>query len=134
MKALMNRVSVCLFLAGLLSSAGCRSSYDRYIPPTDHAQQALETALNAWQNGQRVGKVEGFAVPIEVVDSRWQAGHQLKSFQILQEEESSGGPKVFSVRLVMKRPATQMTVRYYVVGKDPLLVYREDDYKAPAGM
>jgi hypothetical protein len=34
----------------------------------------------------------------------------------------------------MKKPAGAKTVRYYVVGVEPLWVYREDDYKAPAGM
>jgi hypothetical protein len=43
--------------------------------------------------------------------------------------EPAQGPKVFSVRLTMQKPAGELVVRYYVVGKSPLWVYREDDYK-----
>jgi hypothetical protein len=117
-----------------LVCAGCSNrSYNQYIPSDDKARQALESALNAWQDGKKPGPVEGASQPIQAVDSRWQAGQQLRSYEILNEEKSEG-PRVFSVRLTLQRPAAQQTVRYLVVGKDPLWVYREDDYKAPAGM
>jgi hypothetical protein len=129
-------------LTGLLASAllmgvcvGCSSkSYDKYYPSEDKARQALEAALNAWRDGKKPGPVEGAPVPVQVVDSEWLFGRKLQSYEILGEE-SNDGPRVFSVRLTLQKPAGQQaTVRYYVVGKDPLWVYREADYKAPAGM
>jgi hypothetical protein len=115
--------------------AGCTNKgYDKYIPSEDKARQALEAALNAWREGKKPGPVEGAPMPVQVVDSEWLNGKQLQSYEIVSEEPSEG-PRVFSVRLTLKRPPTQQaTVRYYVVGKDPLWVYREADYKAPAGM
>jgi hypothetical protein len=118
----------------LLAGAGCGArDYSRYVPSDDRARQALEAALAAWQKGQAVGKVEGGPVPIQVVDSRWRQGQKLGSFEILKEEPAEG-PKVYSVRLTMAKPAGVQTVRYLVVGKEPLWVYREDDYRKPAGM
>jgi hypothetical protein len=103
------------------------------VPPDDKARQALEAALAAWQNGQAPGKVEAGPVPIQVVDSRWRAGQKLRGFEILKEEPGEG-PKVYSVRLTLTKPAGVQTVRYLVVGKVPLWVYREDDYRKQAGM
>jgi hypothetical protein len=119
----------------LAAAAGCSRSYDRYIPSEDAARKALEAALDAWKGGQaKPGPVEGTSPPVQAVDSRWQAGQRLTGYEILEEEPSTGGPRVFSVRLTMPAPAAPATVRYYVVGRDPLWVYREDDYKLPAGM
>lgn len=123
---------LCVFCSLLV---GCSSKgYDKYIPSEDKARQALEATLNAWRDGKKPGAVEGAPVPVQAVDSQWQVGKKLRSYEIIGEEPNEG-PRVFSVRLTLQRPAGQQaTVRYYVVGKDPLWVYREDDYKAPAGM
>jgi hypothetical protein len=115
--------------------AGCANkSYDKYIPSEDKARQALEASLNAWRDGKKPGPVEGAPMSVQAVDSEWLNGKKLQSYEIVGEEPSEG-PRVFSVRLTLQRPSGQQaTVRYYVVGKDPLWVYREADYKAPAGM
>ncbi|HZV03971.1 MAG TPA: hypothetical protein VE999_02680 [Gemmataceae bacterium] len=106
----------------------------KYIPSEDKARQALEAALNAWRDGKKPGSVEGAPMPVQVVDSQWQSGKKLQSYEIVGEEPNEG-PRVFSVRLTLQQPSGQQaTTRYYIVGKDPLWVYREADYKAPAGM
>ncbi len=115
--------------------SGCNRGYDKYVPCEDKARQTLEATLNAWRDGKKPGVIEGAPVTTEAVDSRWRSGQQLRDYEILNEEPHEQGPRVFSVRLTMAKPAgQQVTVKYYVVGKDPLWVYREDDYKAPAGM
>lgn len=121
---------------GLLAAcSGCSDrNYAKYIPSEDKARQALEATLSAWRDGKPVGSVEGGPVAVQAVDSHWQRGVKIASYEILNEEPNDG-PRVFSVRLTLQRPAgKQITVRYFVVGKEPLWVYREDDYKAPAGM
>jgi hypothetical protein len=123
--------------AGLLCTvgAGCSNKgYDKYVPSQDKARQALEATLNAWRDGKKPGAVEGAPVGVQAVDSYWQQGEKITGYEILQEEPNEG-PRVFSVQLTMQRPpGKQVNVRYFVVGKEPLWVYREDDYKAPAGM
>lgn len=118
----------------VLGCLGCRDrSYSKYVPGEDQARQALESALSAWKSGKKFGPVEGTSPAVQVVESRWQSGQKLSSYEVLGEEPSEG-PKVFSVRLSLKGQPKQQVVRYVVLGKDPLWVYREDDYKAPAGM
>src|SRR6516165_7005445 len=94
----------------LVVGAGCASkSYDKYIPSDDKARQALEAALSAWRDGKKPGLVEGAPVPVQVVDTKWQGGQKLKDFEILQDEPGDG-PRVFSVRLTLQKPAGQKVV------------------------
>jgi hypothetical protein len=132
---LYNRCRLALF-GGLLlmAGAGCGPvSTSRYIPPEQKARQALEMALAAWQEGKPPEEVAVGPPVIRAVDSKWKSGQKLSKYQILSEESESG-PTFFSVRLTLKSPAKEQTVRYVVVGRDPLWVYREDDYKSTAGM
>jgi hypothetical protein len=119
----------------LATCAGCADkNFDKYVPSEDRARQALDATLSAWRDGKPVGTIEGAPVAVQAVDSRWQRGEKIAGYEILNEEANEG-PRLFSVRLTLQRPAgKQVTVRYFVVGKEPLWVYREDDYKAPAGM
>jgi hypothetical protein len=112
-----------------LGSAGCASrSTARYIPSSATARQSLEAALNAWQQGQPPGRIEGVSPPVQVADTRWKAGDKLGSYEILQEEPGDE-QKWFSVRLKLQKPAGEQTVRYVVIGRDPVWVFREADYK-----
>ena len=123
-----------VLLCGLLALAGCRSwGTERYVPSEAASRQALEAALTAWQNGQPPGEVASGPPAVRVVDSKWVAGQKISKFQILDEEPGQG-PTFFSVRLTAKGTGKAQVVRYVVVGRDPLWVYREDDYKTSAGM
>jgi hypothetical protein len=120
-------------LAGLgllvLGGAGCTSSNTgRYIPSGATARQSLEAALKAWQQGQPPGRIDAVSPPVQAVDCKWQAGQKLDGFEILQEEPGDG-PRWFSVRLKLRQPSGEQVVRYVVVGRDPVWIYREDDYK-----
>ena len=121
-----------LFLLGL---AGCSRGYGKYIPSEKNARTALEKALTAWQAGKQPNEIGSTAPVVGAVDSHWQSGEKLASFEIVEEVPGDGqGPKVFSVRLTTNKAATPQTVRYYIFGKDPLSVYREEDYKLLEGM
>jgi hypothetical protein len=117
----------------LAACAGCADrGYEKYFPSQDRARQALESALRAWRDGTRPAAVAG--TPIEAVDRYVQKGEKIAGYEILKEE-ANDGPRVFSVQLTLQKPAgKQVTVRYYVLGKDPLWVYREEDFKALSGM
>jgi len=117
----------------LLLAAGCGDKgYDRFIPSDSSARKALETALGAWQNGQRPGRIGSGPPAIEVIDAKWKAGQRLGAYQILKEEAGKG-PKWFSVRLTLQQPSGEQVVRYVVLGQDPIWVYREDDFKRLSG-
>jgi hypothetical protein len=126
-------------LAGLIlvvAVAGCggsKGAFDRYIPARDTARQALQTALDTWVSDGKPGTLTGASATIEVVDSKWKGGQKLAGYEILQQEPGEGPPR-FSVRLKLKPSSHDDVVRYVVLGRDPLWVYREEDYNRLSGM
>lgn len=131
----LRRYVLAALPAVVLLAAGC-SRYGRnedFIPATSNARKALEAALKSWQEGRPPGEVAGASAPkVEAVDSRWKAGHKIKAFEILKEDESGQGPPSFTVRLTPAKGSPQ-EVRYIVLGADPVWVYREDDFKRVGG-
>ena len=126
-----------LALLLVLSAAGCSGGGSRvedFTPAEANARKALEAALNHWQGGGQPGTVPGTTPVVEVTDSKWKSGQKLKSFEITGEEPSSGpGPRFFKVKLTPPTGAAVET-KYAVLGIDPLLVYRDEDYQKLSGM
>jgi hypothetical protein len=112
---------------------GCDSNQARYKPTSSEARSSLEATLTAWRDGKPYGSVTA-TPPIQVGDSVWQAGQQIESFEIGEEEDNGDGTKQFNVKLKMKKPAGEESVRYVLHGRDPVWVYREEDYKRMANM
>jgi hypothetical protein len=119
----------------VLSGAGCgkKDADERNLPSQDAAQRALEAALTSWSQGGSPGRIDGAVPAVEVVDSQWRQGQQLEGFQIVGPEENEG-LRVFWVELRLQGARGTQKVRYVVVGRDPIWVYREDDYNRPDGM
>ncbi len=117
----------------LAMSIGCDSSQARYKPTSGEARSSLEAALTAWRDGKPYGSIAG-TPPIQVGDTAWQAGQQIESFEIGDEEDNGDGTKQFMVKFKMKKPAGEQSVRYVIHGRDPVWVYREEDYKRMANM
>jgi hypothetical protein len=103
-----------------VAQSGCGASHARYSP-------------TAWKDGKPYGPIA--ATPsVQIADSSWQAGEQLESFQIGEEVDGDEGTKEFTVSLKTKKPVGEQSVRYFVHGRDPVWVYREEDYKRMANM
>lgn len=78
------------------------------------------------------GTIAGAEPAIEVVDSSWQGGRKLASFEILREEGGEQDRR-FVVRLhhpvaPREKSPEEEEVPYRVIGKGPTWVYREEDY------
>jgi hypothetical protein len=130
------RLAVSLFLALtpiVLPACTSRQAGD-FIPKEEESREALTIALTAWKKGEKWEKIPAGESTIQVLDNKWRAGQQLADFQILEADPANAGPQWFTVKLVMKKPAGELKVRYVVVGIDPLWVYREEDYKKSSGM
>ena len=93
----------------------------------------FEAALNAWRDGKPYGSVES-KPPVQVADSAWQAGQQVESFAIGEEKDEGDATKQFTVTLKMKKPPGDQSVAYFVHGRDPVWVYRDEDYKRMINM
>lgn len=131
---LQNHILVFLSAGFLAAVAGCSSSTnDRFVPTENRARQALDAALTAWQEGKRPGAIEGAPMSLQAVDSQWQKGGKLNEYEIVSQEPNDG-PPLFTVKLTIEGVIQPTVVRYYVVGKDPLWVYREDDFNRSGGM
>jgi hypothetical protein len=113
--------------------AGCGASPAPYATTSDQARTSLETALTAWRDGKPCAPIAG-TPSIEVADSNWQAGQQIESFQIGDEQENANGTKQFAVTMKMKKPPGDKSFQYVIFGRDPVWVCREEDYKLMSNM
>jgi hypothetical protein len=111
----------------LLSLAGCSKGYQKYVPASETARHALDTALTAWKEGRKLDRIDNFKPPIEVLDSRWLKGRVLRDYEILGEVHQDG-PRCFTVLMVLDGPRQEQKVRYYVFGIEPLWIFRQEDY------
>ena len=116
-------------LLAAVASAGCggRAGAARFVPAPLAAKAALTAALDEWKKGRPTGAVEGASPAVQVVDETRPAGQRLLRFQILGEVPSDGA-RTFNVLLETENPAQRETVRYVVVGIEPLWVFRQQDY------
>jgi hypothetical protein len=125
-----NRRFVWAALGGawMLGMAGCSTrSPAEFVPVEANARNALDKVLTAWQNGQKLERLEG-SPNVDPADTRWMAGAKLTGYEVLNTEPGNG-PVWFTVKLKMRPPAGEKTVRYAVFGNDPLQVYSEEEFK-----
>jgi hypothetical protein len=133
----MTRVLGVLCVAvGLSATAGCSGGgrVEDFTPAEANARKALVAALDHWQGGGQSGAIPNTSPAVQVTDARWKGGQKIKSYEIVGAEPPAGtGPRWFKVRLV---PASGEAVetKYAVLGIDPLLVYRDEDYQKLSGM
>jgi hypothetical protein len=124
-----------LLLMSLLPCiAACRPAsrgYERYVPSAEHAEKALDQVLSAWKNGEALAplKSASTAVTIQIADTTRRSGQRLTDYELLGEV-SGEGPRTFVVRLKLDHPSEMREARYYLVGIDPLWVFRQEDYNA----
>jgi hypothetical protein len=112
-------------------AAGCNGAR-AYTPDSASARRALDAALSAWKDGAKPDRLETASPPVHALDFQWQAGRPLEAFSVTGEEDADGAAKRFAVTLRLgskaKKAADEVRARYVVVGRDPVWVYREEDY------
>jgi hypothetical protein len=130
----LQKIACCALIVWITS--GCGSSDENaYLPDEEAGRQALETALSAWRDGKPMSLIQvPDSAAVQPQDSDWKSGKKLSSFSIVKEIPTTEGAKQFSVQLQFQgQPAAVETV-YYVVGRDPLWVFRDRDYQRASGM
>ena len=63
-----------------------------------------------------------------MVNTHRKPGQKLVGFEILSDSADSR-VRTFGVRLAMVEPEERPVVRFLVVGIDPILVFRQEDYE-----
>jgi hypothetical protein len=124
---------IALILLLTLALAGCGTSSSSYVPKGNDAQDALKLALDAWKNGQPAdpaGKLPSGAT-VRAIDADWAAGHKLAGYEILQElpAGAEAGPRKVNVKLTYQGGSAPVEATYFIVGIDPLQVFRDKDYE-----
>jgi hypothetical protein len=108
-------------VVGWVAVIGC----GRRIAPADApvARQSLATALESWKAGDQPSKIREGSPSITMVDSAWNSGQKLESFEVVGPDVESGVNLTCPVKLVLKDTAgKQSTVQVkYVVGTSPVI-------------
>jgi len=129
-----------LFAAALCGATlalvpGCGSPTSAYTSNAASAREALESALATWQKGGKADQLATASPQVHVVDSQWQGGQVLEGYEILEEKAGQAETeKRYAVLLKLKKPAGEKRVEYIIVGREPLWVFRDDDYAKAGNM
>ena len=110
------------------SAASRRPEPISIVPDPARGRQAIEAAMATWKAGQPTGIVEPTSPRVQVVDTHRKPGQRLVGFEILAES-ADARVRTFSVRLPLAEPEERPVVRFLVVGIDPVLVFRQEDYE-----
>lgn len=119
---------------GITFLIGCGKSDADYIPSETIARDALSASLTSWQSGQALGTLKVGEAAVDTFDARWRDGKKLETFEIVSEIPTTEGPKKFTVKLKMADDKESIEDTYLVVGNNPLLVFRQQDYDKASGM
>jgi hypothetical protein len=101
-----------------------------YMPGWDEARQALQSALSAWRDAPRSAPLPPtFAIPsVQFIDKRRRSDQRLLSFEILSQTDIENA-RQFTVRLTVEGEERPQLVKYNIVGRQPVWVFRLEDYE-----
>jgi hypothetical protein len=123
------KLALGALLVGAVTAIGCGGTRtpESYVPPEDTARSAVEAVLKAWMDGVPPGRIDTVSPPVEVLDGHRRPGQKLQAYDILGEVVGDG-PRCYAVRLTLDDPPEVVKIRYLVLGVNPVLVWREEDY------
>ena len=118
---------IALVAAGLL---GCEPTPEpiSIVPDPARGRQAIEAAMATWKAGHPPGIIEPTSPGVQVVDTHRKPGQTLVDFEILSDSADLR-VRTFSLRLTLSESEERPVVRFLVVGIDPILVFRQEDYE-----
>lgn len=127
--AAFRRVGAVLALVGAgCGGPGAASPGDAFTPSPGLARAALDASLAAWKAGRPAGPATAMGTRVEVSDSDRRPDRPPTDYEILGPIGAEGDPRGFAVRLTFADPPEQAVVRYLVIGRDPVWVFRREDY------
>ena len=98
------------------------------VPDSARGRQAIEALMATWQEGHPSGILEPTSPRVQVVDTHRKPGQKPVGFEILSES-ADARVRTFGVRVALIGPEERPVVRFLVVGIDPILVFRQEDYE-----
>ena len=126
------RRRLTLVLLALAATSGCGGG-NAPLPSGSEARTALQTALDAWKDGKSASSLVDGKPTVQAVDHDWAAGLALDAY-VIGDEQSGDGNKTFTVSITLKGSSAPTDARYMIFGRDPIRVYRDDDFTRMANM
>jgi hypothetical protein len=121
--------ALAVYVMASFPGKSAEESFARFKPSEEVAQSALEAALRSWQKGEPPGELAGPKSPAIILNDTFrQPGQTLAHFKILGEAPGDG-PRCFAVRVSLRNPDEEQSLRFVVYGVDPVWVYRYEDYE-----
>jgi hypothetical protein len=99
-----------------------------YLPDWTEARLALESALTAWRDARSPLPASFDSDSVKFVDKRRRPDQRLESFAILGRSDIEY-VRQFTVRLRLQPAESSELVRYNVLGRNPVWVFRLEDYE-----
>jgi hypothetical protein len=129
-----------LVLLGMSVVSGCgpKRVESDYVPAASQARQALEQMLASWQRGETDKsefQLAGDGPRVQIIDKEFKAGKRLLKSEIVSEKPTEpNGPRQITVKLTFEGSDASVEATYFVVGIDPLLIFRDKEYAQASGM
>jgi hypothetical protein len=98
-----------------------------YMPSWPEARQALQSALSGWRDAPTPLPASLDTDAVKFLDRQRKPGQRLRAFDILAQTETENA-RQFTVRLTLEGLDPQI-VKYNVLGRAPVWVFRLDDYE-----
>jgi hypothetical protein len=113
-----------------LLAIGCGRDLDRAktpLPTPAAARAAMQAALESWKAGKPTGRVEPTTPRVQIMDSFRKPGQVVEGWEILGQARYETY-EAMTVRVKLTNPAATETIRFLLLGTDPVLVWRREDY------
>jgi hypothetical protein len=98
------------------------------LPDPATARQAMNAALESWKAGRPTGRVEPTSPRIQLNDSFRKPGQVLDRYEILGQIAGERAIS-FVVKVTLSNPSEVETIRFLLLGIDPVIVFRQEDFE-----
>jgi hypothetical protein len=121
------------FATLLVTIAGCErdngeAATPAFVPSWTEARQGLESALSTWRDAPSPSRASFDIRGVQFVDKQRKPDQRLLSFQILGQMDSENA-RQFTVRLNLEGDESPQLVKYNVLGRQPVWIFRLEDYE-----
>jgi hypothetical protein len=127
------QATLACWIALVASTLGCErrngdTATPGFMPSWAEARQSLESSLSAWRDARSPVPTSLDIAGVQFVDNKRKPNQRLLSFQILGQTDIENA-RQFTVRLNLEGEESPQLVKYNVLGREPVWVFRLEDYE-----
>jgi hypothetical protein len=127
------QTTLACWIALVASTLGCErrngdTATPGFIPSWDEARQSLESVLSTWRDAPSPLPTSFDTSAVRFVDKRRKPNQRLLTFQVLGQTNIENA-RQFTVRLNLEGEESPQLVKYNILGREPVWVFRLEDYE-----